>query len=657
MNQNNSYDTPQLGYFLDYNRHWLQALDLLKYQLERKKKNRHFNTLEMFYYEKLKQSFEELESEEYFKTRIANNLFYGLKEFTVVPYTLPKANLGLRRYKFMTLPMRVLYHAVGFYLLELSQEYLQDYKSHEHIHTNYGGKLHLEASKLKLKPNSVYYYSHYREFRTKVKQENEGNTKRKIVIQLDIENYFDELSIPKLLHLLKEQIKPDIQRKMHYNEITQAQLASFFDFVMGGTLGIPQSDNNVISNFIGHLFLVFGDLFLDDELRKHGDSINSFKIIRYVDDIYISITFKEQKGKLTVNQVRFDLRNKFNSLAPCISDCLYENLGLRLNPKTQLFNLEDKNEKKRFEQSLKRISQEVEMPDEENKDPPTAKIKKIFDQLKELQNSTIAPHFEKPRESNLDEEMFAEVLKEVNDENVQSMLNKPINKSCLQKIFMSSGFSFELVNAYPLVIIILILKCDEAPKKFEEFLLSKKHLTSRDIYLILTYLCQTEFAQKKLLKLLECNSQMKKIIKIFKADTLSLKLMGYYGLQAEQVSKIAEPNVIEQIRLRILCELKGEYSVALNHLLNEIHAICYVLDSEAKDPEKYKADEVATFLRNQNVSHQTQTQIRNLFNRRNKNPVSHPDPIAWAVTKDEYISYQYHVGNCLKHLLGDSSNS
>ena len=98
MNQNNSSDTPQLGYFLDYHRHWLQALDLLKYQLERKKKNRHFNTLEMFYYEKLKQSFGELEGEEYFKTRIANNLFYGLKEFN----TLPKAKVY--RYKFMTLP-------------------------------------------------------------------------------------------------------------------------------------------------------------------------------------------------------------------------------------------------------------------------------------------------------------------------------------------------------------------------------------------------------------------------------------------------------------------------------------------------------------------------------------------------------------------------
>ena len=72
MNQNNPYDMPQLGYFLDYHRHWLQALRLLKFQLEMKEKNKHFNTLEMFYYEKLKESFEELESEEYFETRIAN---------------------------------------------------------------------------------------------------------------------------------------------------------------------------------------------------------------------------------------------------------------------------------------------------------------------------------------------------------------------------------------------------------------------------------------------------------------------------------------------------------------------------------------------------------------------------------------------------------
>ena len=663
MNQKNSSDTPQFDYFLDYHRHWLQALELLKHQLKRKKGNtkkkqghRHFNTLEMFYYEKLEESFKELESREYFNTRVANNLFYGLKEFAVVPYTIPKGNLGLRRYKFMTLPMRVLYYAVGLYLLELSQEYLKDYYQphHNRIHANYGGNLYFEGDQLNLNPNSIYYYSHYREFDAKVKHQKEGDTRRKVVIRLDIENYFDGLGIPRLLDLLAERVKPSIQRERHYNETTQAQLISFFNFVSGGTLGIPQSDNNVISSFIGHLFLIFGDLFLDDELRKHGDSVDSYKIIRYVDDICISITFKEQDSNLKDARAKINLRNQFNSLAPRISDCLYENLGLRLNPKIQLFILENEKDKERLEKSLKQISLGLEMADEENNEQPFDKIKKIFRYLEKLKSSPIAPHFPEPREPNLDEE-DEEVLKGIYDERVRQMLKQPTNEARLRGIFMDSGgFDFELVNASPkpIIILILMLECDKVPKKFEEFLLSKKHLTSRDIHLTLIYLCQTQFARKGLIKLLKRNPQMKKIMEIFETDSLPLKLTGYYGLMARQILKIAEPNVIEQIRLRILCELKGEYSVAFNHLLNEIQAICYTLDKEAKDPEEYKANEVSTFLRNQKIPHETHTKIRNLFDRRNKSPVSHANPIAWAVTKDEYMSYRYHAGNCLKHLLG-----
>ena len=233
------------------------------------------------------------------------------------------------------------------------------------------------------------------------------------------------------------------------------------------------------------------------------------------------------------------------------------------------------------------------------------------------------------------------------------MLKIPDHKSSLQEIFMGSdSFNFELVNADPLPIIILILACDEVPEKFEKFLRSKRDLTSRDIHLILTYLCQIECdqARLKLLKLLKQSPQMKEIIEIFE-DSSPPKLLGYYDLRAEQVSKIAEPNVTEQIRLRVLCELKGEYSVALSHLLNEIHAICYVLDGADHDPDKYTEKEVTKFLRNRKIPHKTQTQIRNLFDRRNKSPVSHADPIAWAVTKDEYMNYRYHVGDCLKHLF------
>lgn len=637
MDQNNSFDTPQLGYFLNYRHHWLEALKLLRYQLETKKENRHFNTLEMFYYEKLEEFFDKLESKEYFKTRIVNNLFYGLEEFAVVPYTIPKSNLGLRRHKFMTCPMRVLYYAVGLYLLKLSEEYLKNYKSHEHIHANYGGNLCFDNGKLNLNLDNIYYQSHYKEFRKRLRQEIKGNMQRKVVIYLDIENYFDDLSIPRLLNLLEKHVKPSIRKKMGYNTKTQAQLVSFFNFVSGGTSGIPQSNNNVISDFIGHLFLTFGDSFLDDELRKKNDSVENYVIIRYMDDIYISITFREQDN---------DLRDQFlNSLAPRISDCFYENLGLRLNPKTRLFDLENEEDRDELEKKLKKVSQGIEIADEENKESPADKIKNIFRQLENLKDSSIDPHFQEHRE------LEEEVLKEVYDESVQKMLEKTDYKSCLQEIFIGSGrFDFELVNAYPLPIIVLISVCDDVPEEFERFLLSKKYLTSRDIYLTLTYLCQIDFDQAQLLELLKHSPQMTEVMEIFE-DSSMPTLIGYYGLRAERVSKIAKPNVTEQIRLRILCEFKGEYSVALNHLLNEIHAICGILDEDAKVSKRYEADEVASFLKARNVSHKTQTQIRNLFDRRNKNPVSHPDPTAWTVAKDEYMEYRRHVGNCLKHLF------
>ena len=651
MNQNNS-DT--VGYFLDY-RYWKQALQLLKFQLKAKKKNKHFNTLEMFYYEKIKASFAELESEEYFKNKVANNLFYGLnKEFAVIPYTIPKSNLGLRQYKFMTCPLRILYYAIGLYLLELSQEYLQDRKPHEHIDANYGGNLFFdENQELNLKLNRIFYKPHYKQFRKSLRQEIKDNPERKVVIKLDIENYFDELSIRKLLDLLEERVKPNIKPKMRYDPETQAQLVSFFDFVTGRTSGIPQSDNNIISSFIGYLFLVFGDLFLNDELRKYDDLVDDYKIIRYVDDIYVSITFKEQSSDWFGIQ-SMGLRGKvLNSLAPRISDRLYEKLGIRLNPnKTRLYQLDNEDDKEALERNLKKVSQGFEIADEENNEPPTDKIENIFKQLEKLKHSA-SPYFEEHAE--LDEEMF----KEVYDEKVQQVLEKPDNKDRLKEIFMDSfnfgfmgfdGFDFELVNADPSPIIILILACDDVSQEFEKFLLSKKNLTSRDVYLILSYLRQIEFKHDKLLDLLKQNPQMKKIMGIFEAGGVPPELLSYGGLTEEQTLEIAQPHIIEQIRLRVLCELKGEYSVALNHLLNEIQAICFVLDDRVENEDEYKAPAVLEFLDHQKVSDETRTQIQNLFIQRNINPVSHPDPTASAVTKDGYLNYRSHVGDCLKHL-------
>ena len=104
--------------------------------------------------------------------------------------------------------------------------------------------------------------------------------------------------------------------------------------------------------------------------------------------------------------------------------------------------------------------------------------------------------------------------------------------------------------------------------------------------------------------------------------------------------------------MRVLCEQKGEYSVALSHLYNEFHAICNLLDVNAPTALKsYRRPKVEEFLRAQNVPSDTKAQVLKLFDRRHKATVSHADPTARAVNKDEYEDYRCNVGKCMKHLL------
>jgi hypothetical protein len=138
----------------------------------------------------------------------------------------------------------------------------------------------------------------------------------------------------------------------------------------------------------------------------------------------------------------------------------------------------------------------------------------------------------------------------------------------------------------------------------------------------------------------------------FEKGNLCSEFPGYYNLHENQVLKIAKlSNVIEQIRLRVFAEQKKQYSMALSHLLNEIHSIAWQLDSPSIDQSKYKAVHVLDFLTKQGVPHGIRIKIRNLFNRRNKTPISHADTSSWHVTELEYFDYRNQVGECLKCIL------
>jgi len=632
--------TPTLSYFLEYH-HWTNAIKLLNYQLELKKENKHFNKFSMFYYENLHKQVKLINKPGYFKKRVANNLFYGLeKEFAILSYMVPKSNLGLRRFKFFTYPMRILYYAIALYLLQLTQEFILEYKKrHRNIYSGYGGDLVLDgrSGEIKLTYNSIWYKPHYKLFRKKVRKELQTDHDRKIIFHLDIQNYYDEISIPILLRLLEKNIKPSVRQELCYDLVAQQQLIYFFDFIMKGKPGIPQTDNDISSSFIGYLFLIFGDLLIEQELKKENEPIEKYSIIRYVDDIYVSVLFKKN--------CESRVREKYiNSLSFRIADCLHDHLGLRLNSKTKLFWLNNAEDKAELERNLKKVSPKYEIADEDNEEHPVAKVERILSQLKKLKHERVDSSF--TRRTGLDDE----ILKEVYDERVAQLFKKWEYKQRLRSIF--HGFNFDLIHADPIPILILLLENEDVAQYFEEFLLERKNPSSRDIYLILCYLCQTGFISSKLTRFLANTPQMGEIMTVYSTKKICSDKPGYYNLSSQKILKLALVHtVIEQIRLRVLCEQKGEYTVALNHLLNEIHAVCWKLNGLKTEEKDYKATNVIDFLDSKNVPHEISQKISNLFDRRNKSPVSHPDPIAWLVTQEEYHEYRLSVGKCLDCIL------
>ena len=640
----------QLGYFIDY-RLWQDALKLLNFQIDQKKSNRHFNTLSMFYYEQLHVTY--LNSEHYYDIKIATSLFYGLKkEFAVLPYVIPKPGLGLRDYKFFTYPMRVIYYAVGLYLLRLSQEFLlETYKKISRIKAFYGGNLNFKSEELQLSSKNVYYRSFYEKFISAIKQETQSDTKNKIVLKLDIENYFNELSIPILLNLLSNFIKPSVQANLVYDTFTKEQIICLLQFISNGKSGIPQSDNNIISNFIGYLYLVFGDLFVDDVIKNHNKIIKSYKIIRYTDDIYIVLKFESSLTKKYQGSYAY-------LIASQIAETLSIKLSLKLNLKTKLFRLFENKEKEELIKNIIKTSPNDEhysaISEDESKkeqgvesaiETPQDQLEKIFQELEKIKISKVEEYFMRNRSQR------EEILQKVLNKSVENILNTEANKTRIKKIF--NNFNFDLVKVKPLEILIILLKDETATTKFRKFILEKNMITTGDADLIIRFLCQTNFNDTELLQQLKKNHHMNDIVRIVLDDQLNCDKPGYYNLSCLQIKKLSEmPDVLDQIRLRALNEDSQSYSVALNHLVNEIHAVC--IKQEQANKKNYDVNNVVEFLQSKGIDHEVCIKVRNLFDRRNSNSVSHPGSdgsLAWEVTKEEYLDYYKYIGKCLYFLL------
>ncbi|RUT06774.1 hypothetical protein DSM106972_030310 [Dulcicalothrix desertica PCC 7102] len=387
------------------------------------------------------------------------------------------------------------------------------------------------------------------------------------------------------------------------------------------------------------MYLTFSDLLIDSEILTYKEFINEHIIIRYVDDIFIVVSFCNEATQLQREKIIYSLTSQ-------ISDLLYSHLKLKLNKKTKLYWLGNKHDKEAILKDLKKVSPEYHLNDEENDETPENKLANIFHELQKLKNSSI--DFSIYSDGTIE----ADILREIYEKSVNQLLSKEENIIQIEATF--NEFNFDLVNVMPREIILIISKSKKVLQEFVNFLDSKIKLSTRDAYLILTLLCQHEFQYTHLFSRIKTIDSFKHIFNAFEEIFIFSEKPGYFQLSYEEVVLITQySNVIEQIRLRIFNEKIYSYSVGLNHLLNEIHAVCMCFDT-IKQKTKYEADDVVDFLTSKAIPHEICISIRNLFDRRNRNTVSHPsisDKIAWGVTKEEYVEYREVVGKCLKLIL------
>lgn len=503
----------------------------------------------------------------------------------------------------------------------------------------YGGFLRFDGADLKLDQRRIYFLDYYKQYKRDMRSQLHGkDVDDRVIIHIDIQNYYDSISIPILLDKIASYCKDSIQAQSLFDTSTKDAIVYLFRYLMSGNDGIPQADNDLVSSFVGFLYLVFADLLIEDQLQGESNLVD-YRIIRYMDDIAISITFHAGIERSTQEQI-------IESLASRLADLLYYDLGLKLNAKTRMFWLGSKDDRSEYKKSLKKVSPQYHLANDDNDEEPINKVQNIFDELQHLKNSPVAVNFQ--------HDLQDEILKEVFDPRVRQLLAMPENLQHIHEIFVN--FNFSLVRVSPLPIMIVLLHDKDARAGFVSFLLSKSQLTTSDIQLMLVYLCQTDFEDADILDKLGLFPPMTGIYKKIRAAGLASDFPGYYELNWTQIYTLKDKGyLIDQIRLRVLCERISSFSVALNHLLNEIHAICFMLDtSHGGKVKSYDAGNVTAYLQSQHVPHKICIAIRNLFDRRNANQVSHAgsdQSDSWGVTEEEYYKYKKMVGDALQRLL------
>lgn len=621
----------ELDDFFDYNQ-WKDACELLEAQINLINRNKHFNTLNLQYFNSLSLEYrEEVKSQDFFEKYISNLLFYGLEDvvFNNI-YYVPKNRFSYRKMSYNSLVVRLINNAIGLYLYKVSEKFVNEFVNNKdsNISSRYGGKIkYNDNGKISLNKENLYYKQQYKEFTKELLEYINDNENNRLIIKLDIQDFYENIKVKDFLKILENKVGYTIRNKYKYDKRKIENISDFYKFIMNGQDGIPQSDNDIVTSFIASLYMKLIDIDIITLINNmRMEKLKKYKIIQYCDDTYLILDFNE------INQN--DMYIIVNRIIQEISLKLVKKYNLRFNNKSKIFDLSIEEKIKEIKKYIK-INSQVEIELSKGEKP-----QKIFDDI--ISKIQV---FSSQGINDADEESLLESLKKIYNDSVEGIINKKENLKILEDTIIQLDLNkIFLSNKY---LVTLACKNESTKQKLLEYIENLNNKNNNKFYYILEYICKEDIAYLEKIKDINLKDEYKNILKFKNLDKKSL---GYMNLNLDKFKKIisVDSRIIQQIKYRRINEVSHNYNIAFNHLVNEVKSILNKTYSSSIEEKNYIVNNVKDDLFKNKYNLSTIINICNIFDRRNNNMISHSN--GKVIDKDEYDQYKEQIYNLFKEM-------
>lgn len=474
---------------------------------------------------------------------------------------------------------------------------------------------------------SVYYAGNYEYLRPKYKQDyddffkelNASVDEYQYFIKTDITNFFSNINVDKLVAQIDKVCNTDGVA------FSQTQLHLFKELLIYcGNGRFPLIENSVASSFLATIvYLDVIDSALHNYISNKIKAFSNFRMVRYVDDLYILISTDKPIGYL--HDAYNEIRNEYSSILKefglalntkkcCIKESKEINQELKKSLYDEYFNGQKHSIEELFSGSLQRFLSDLS-------------IELLFDSIDiETYNELIYKHFSSDGVEFTPSEVFNYFVYE----NEEELRSEAVIKEIVD--IVEQGISFISLDPKRLTVMIMKTQNGKAIKGFLNQLFKRNRAdkwNSYDTTIAISYLIQSRFIHMDLLDILSSRHP---------------KLYGYYfynckssfinTLNLERVNRlckvIASDTKAHYLYFMYLCETKREnYMAAFAYYKNYFDRVTADLDfvfnrnPRLKKPNYkgfYQEGAFKTFYSNMDNCDDVISKAHKL---RNSNPLSH----------------------------------